>query len=182
MALPLLFAPMMLAVALIQFWNRPAFALVYGGLPETGYPVLDWIQDTITRLGMPVIGYIARYLPLAVLLLYEAGRRIDEEWLEAARGLGAGGASVLRTVLLPLLRPALLGAFALLWSLCASELTISVLIYQPGGDPLVLPIFNQMHVGATAEVAVMSLVLAAMSSGILAALLLLILLLRKHDG
>lgn len=172
--IPLLFAPIMLAIALIQFWNRPAFALIYGGIPETGYAPLAWLQENITRLAMPLITYAARFLPLAVLLLHEAARRVDDVWLEAARGLGASGARTLVTILVPLLRPALLGTFALLWSLCASELTMSVLVYQPGGDALPLPIFNLMHIGSTAEVAVLSLVLAGMSSGVLAGVLLLI--------
>jgi len=182
---PLLFAPIMLAVALIQFWNRAEFALVYGGVPETGYVALDWLQEHITRLAMPIIGFMARFLPLGIFLLHEANRRINDEWLEAARGLGAGGTRLLSTVELPLLRPALLGVLALLWSLCACELTILVLIYQPGGDPLPLPIFNLMHVGSIAEVAVLSLALAGMSSSVLVGALLLLLwreVWKKHHG
>ena len=72
---------------------------------------------------------------------------------EAARGLGASTRRAARTIFLPLIAPALPGFFALLWALCASELATTILIYQPGGQTLPMPIFSLMHIGATHEVA-----------------------------
>ncbi|MDQ3813554.1 MAG: iron ABC transporter permease, partial [Armatimonadota bacterium] len=87
--------------------------------------------------------------------------------LDAARASGASEARAARTILAPLLSPALLGNFALVWALCAGELSTSVLINQPGGQTLPVPIFNLMHIGSEAEVAALSLTLAAMSGGVL---------------
>lgn len=160
---PLLVAPLMLAVSLINFWDRPQFALIYGGVPYNGNDTHDWLIDIFARYSMTLIGYTARFLPLAVLLLNEASRRVDDDLLEAARNLGATSFRAVGTILAPLLAPALLGVFALLWALCAAELSLSVLINPPGGQTLPVPIFNLMHIGSTAEVAALSLTLAAMS-------------------
>ena len=147
---PLLFAPILLAIALIHFWNQDVFAAVYGG-----------------RYSMMLVGYTARFLPLAILLMHEAARRVDESLLEAARNLGAVPLGAAKAVLMPLLAPACIGVFALVWALCASELSTSVLINAPGGQTLPVPIFNQMHVGNVANVAALSLILVAMSGGII---------------
>jgi ABC-type Fe3+ transport system permease subunit len=56
-------------------------------------------------------------------------------------------------------RKAVAGVFAVVAALCAGELTTSVLVNAPGGQTVTLPIFNQMHIGATAEVAALSLLL-----------------------
>jgi iron(III) transport system permease protein len=164
----LLVSPVMTGVALIGFWNRPQFALIYGGLPPSGIPAMDWLTDIIARYAIMVIGYGARFLPLSILLLDEAARRVDIMLLDAARASGASGARAARTILAPLLSPALLGNFALVWALCAGELATSVLINAPGGQTLPVPIFNLMHIGSTAEVAALCLTLAALSAGALA--------------
>ena len=163
-ALPLLFPPITLGIALIQFFNRDAFALVYGGLPSSGIAPLDWLSENCARYAMMLIGYAARFAPLAIVFSWEAARRVDDELLEAARGLGASPATVARTILLPQLRPALFGVMALLWALCAAELTVSILVNQPGGQTLPVPIFNLMHIGAASQVAALSLTLFALTA------------------
>jgi ABC-type spermidine/putrescine transport system permease subunit II len=60
--------------------------------------------------------------------------------------------------------PAFLCALALLWALTAAELTVSVLVNQPGGQTLPVPIFNLMHIGSTAQVAALSLTLFALTA------------------
>ena len=116
---------------------------------------------------MMLVGYTARFLPLAILLMHEAARRVDESLVEAAHNLGATPWGAVRAVLTPLLAPALIGVFALVWALCASELSTSVVINAPGGQTLPVPIFNQMHVGSVENVAALSLILVAMSGSII---------------
>jgi iron(III) transport system permease protein len=162
---PLLVPPVLLGIALIYFYNRPQFALIYGGLPLTGNYWLDWLSDNSSRYAMMLIGYMARFLPMAIWLLDEAERRLDTSLGDAAQNLGATPTCTALTIWLPLLAPTLLGVGGLLWALCASELTTSVLINAPGGQTLPVPIFNLMHIGSTAEVAALSLTLFALSAG-----------------
>ncbi|HEX8237328.1 MAG TPA: ABC transporter permease subunit [Abditibacteriaceae bacterium] len=177
---PLLVAPILLGVALINFWNRPGLSIVYGDWPLTGITFLDQMQQWVARDGMMLIGYVARFAPLAILLLYEAVRRIDNSQIEAAQNLGANSSHIGRTIILPLLAPAALATYALLWALCGGELSTSVLINQPGGQTLPVPIFNQMHIGSTAEVAALSLTLFALCGGALLLATVLIRFLLRH--
>lgn len=179
-AAPLLVAPILLGVALINFWNRPGFSVVYGDWPLTGISVFDQMQAWVARDGMMLIGYIARFAPLALIILYEAVRRIDNSQVEAAQNMGANGSHIGRTIILPLLAPAALATYALLWALCGGELSTSVLINQPGGQTLPVPIFNQMHIGSTAEVAALSLTLFALCGGAFLLASILIRFLLRH--
>lgn len=162
--LPALMAPILIGLALIQFYNRPQFAAVYGGLPATGWPLLDGLQDGLARYGLEVIGYLARFLPLAVLLMVEAVRRTDPALLEAAQSLGATPARVNTGILARLLAPTLVGVFVLMWTLCSSELSTSVLVQQPGGQPLTIPLFQQMHIFNLSAVAALCLTLAGLGA------------------
>jgi ABC-type spermidine/putrescine transport system permease subunit II len=96
---------------------------------------------------MTLVGYGSRFLPLGVLLIYEATRRVDRTLLEAAANVGAGPWRVRWTILAPQVRWALVGTFGLLWALCAAELPTTILVNAPGGQTLPVPIFNWMHVG-----------------------------------
>lgn len=151
---PLLFAPILLAVSLLEFYNRPAFDSLYE-----------------SRYGLLVAGLFTRFLPLGVLCIYEAVRRVPSTLEEAAQNLGASKRQVSITIFLPLVAPAMLALLAVLFALCAGELSLSVLLNAPGGQILPVPIFNQMHIGATQSVAALSLILVAMSGGELLALL-----------
>ena len=171
---PLFVAPLLQAVALIHFYNRPMFALVYGGVGPIGWEPFDTFFVFAARYGLMLIGYATRFLPLAILLLHEAIGRVDGSLLEAAASAGATPLQSARSILWPLLKPALLGVFALVWALCASELSMAVLINAPGGQTLTVPIFNWMHIASTPEVATLSLTLAAMSGGVLGVVLFLL--------
>lgn len=161
---PLLIAPIATGIALLHFWNQPQFSWIYGDADTTNVPLLDWLQDQIERFALPLFGYLARFLPLGILLLQHAASRLDDDVLDAARGLGATQWRTLKTVWWPLLRPSLLGVFALTWALCASELSTSVLVQQPGGQPLTLPIFQLMHIFALDKVAALCLILIGLSA------------------
>jgi iron(III) transport system permease protein len=167
--LPLLIAPVMTGIAAISFWNRPGLDFVLSDAPQMGWPPLDNFTGAIWRTLPLLIGYALRFGPLAILLLHEALHRAPRVLEEAAQGLGASPRHAFWTITLPQLSPAILGVFALLWALCAGELSTSVLVNQPGGQTLPVPIFNQMHIGASEEVAALSLTLFALCGGALLA-------------
>lgn len=156
---PLLCAPILLAVALIDFYNRDVFSFVYD-----------------SRYGLLLIGFIARFLPLAILWLHEAAQRVPNVLEEAAQNLGASKPRIAWTIFAPLLAAPSLAVAAALFALCAGELSLAVLLNAPGGQTLPVPIFNQMHIGATENVAALSLTLVALSGS---ALLLLMVLSAK---
>lgn len=73
-------------------------------------------------------GMVAAYLPFAVLPLYGALEKFDFMLIEAAQDLGAGSFQILRQVVIPNLKTALGGAFALVFIPCLGEYVIPDLL------------------------------------------------------
>ncbi len=83
-----------------------------------------------------LIAYSAKYLALGAKNSDEALAQSDPSLAEAARVSGAGPARAFYDAVLPLLRPALFAAFVLTFLVCATEITMSVLLVPAGTDVL----------------------------------------------
>ena len=83
-----------------------------------------------------LIAYSAKYLALGAKNADEALAQSDPSLAEAARVSGAGPARAFFDAVLPLLRPALFAAFVLTFLVCATEITMSVLLVPAGTDVL----------------------------------------------
>jgi iron(III) transport system permease protein len=83
-----------------------------------------------------LIAYAAKYLALGAKNSDEALAQSDPSLAEAARVSGAGPARAFFDAVLPLLRPALFAAFVLTFLVCATEITMSVLLVPAGTDVL----------------------------------------------
>lgn len=77
--------------------------------------------------GMAV-GMIHRYLPLAILPLFNALRKIPDELYRASTGLGASPARVLRDVVLPLSVPGILISLQLVFAGALSDFVLPQLL------------------------------------------------------
>jgi ABC-type Fe3+ transport system permease subunit len=154
---PALFAPVVLGVSLVEFFNRDFFS---------------WLYDS--PAGTTNYGLCVRFFPLALALLFFSVGNLSNSTLEAAQNLGATPLRVLLTIALPLLRKSLCAVFALGFALCAGEITITVLTQGPGGEPLSIRIFSFLHAGIASDVAALCLLLALLCGGatILAGLIL----------
>ncbi len=149
--LPGLFAPIVIGVALVEFWNRAVFGALYD-----------------SSLGMVLVGHFARFFPFAIALLWAPFSKLSPDFRSAAQGLGASPLRVLWNIEIPLMRGAIAGVAAVLWALCAGELSTSVLVHGPGGDTLAIPIFGLLHAGLAADVAALCLLLMALCGGAMA--------------
>lgn len=158
---PLLVTPVVLGTALVEGWNQDWLAAVYDN------PLL-----------MALVGYGTRMAPVSLMLALWCSRQIPEQWIWSAAGLGASAWQSFLSITLPLLRIPLLGLAALIFALCAGELTITILIQAPGGATLPVPIFSLLHAGLSGDVAALCLVQSALCGGML--LLGALLLLRRH--
>jgi molybdate/tungstate transport system permease protein len=123
------------------------FFLVLPGSPlytfsnAVGFPVYDTIWGVV--LVMAVVS--APYTVLASQLSFEA---VDARVLEAARSLGAGGATVFITVTLPIALRGIVAGLLLTWARAVSEIGgILILAYTiyPGG-PYNGPVTNTISV------------------------------------
>lgn len=143
LALAPLAAPAPLAGAgLITLWNRDAVPGLYGSP------------------AMLVLAAWARFLPVAVLAMAVAWKRVDPRLISAAH-LHGGMARALARVTVPLLAPGALAAAALVFLLSLSELGATLLVAPPGGGTLSIRLYNYLHYGAAGPVAWLALLLAA---------------------
>jgi len=141
---------------LIAVWNSPGWSSLYGSSL------------------MPVLAALARFTPLAAIVLLVQLRRIDPLLVDAAR---VSQVSPLRTWLqirLPMLAPGLLAAAAVVFALSLGELGATLIVAPPGQATLTMRIYNYLHYGASSTVAGLCLMMvaAALAAGCLALLVL----------
>ncbi len=93
----------------------------------------------------------------------------------ASRASGAGPATAARTVVAPLMAPALIGGWLLVFLFAVHELTISSLLYGPGSETLAVVILNLQQLGDVTVTAALSVLL----TGLIAVAALLLLVVRR---
>jgi len=131
-------------VALIQLWNRPgSMGVVYG------------------TSAMLVLAYMARFIPVATLILGAGVRRVSRSSEDAAAVSGAGWARTMRHIVVPQLATSLLVAWVLVFVLAFGEVGASVLVAPPGHAPYPVHVFTLIANAPTEQVAALALVQAA---------------------
>jgi len=133
---------LLLGIGFIRLWNRPGSPL--GALYETP--------------TMVVLAYATRFLPLAVLGLANAFRRLPPEFEEAALLTGRSTWSRLTRILIPLTLPAMISVGILGFLLSLRELDLAVLLFE-GNRMAVRPISNSVHFGYEDQAAAFALML-----------------------
>jgi iron(III) transport system permease protein len=103
-----------LAIGLILLWSRPLV-----------------LTDTLWIL---LIAYFAKDLSLAVRSVTTAVQQTDVTLEEAARISGARFTTTFRTIWLPLLKPAIVAGWFLVFMPAFGELTMSILLVGPGTE------------------------------------------------
>lgn len=97
---------------------------------------LSWnLTDSVAGV---TLAHLAPALPYATLVLAARFRRLNPEWEQQARTLGATPLRVWRHVTLPLLAPAIASAFAFAFLISWSQYLLTLLI--GGGSVVTLPL------------------------------------------
>ncbi len=158
MMVPLVIPGVILGISILAFASRIAeFAEDSFGLE------LDFL-----RPGLPlvVLGQFSFIATIATLTISARLRRFDSTLEEAALNLGASKAAVFRTILLPYLRPALLGSAAISFLMSFEDFNTTLMLV--GADsPLTIMMYGRMREGATPVLNAVSLFLMV-ASGLLA--------------
>jgi iron(III) transport system permease protein len=131
------------AVGLIGLWNRP------------GWPGAVYGTD-----AMLVLGYLARFIPVAALALAAASRAVPASQEEAAAVSGAGWVRTTWHIVLPQLRLGLLATWVIVFVLAFGELGVSILVVPPGEATLPIRIYTIIANTAPAHVAALALLQA----------------------
>jgi len=111
-------------IGLIGIWNRPALGDVYGSS------------------AMLVLGYLARFAPVAALVVAATVRSVPESHEEAAAAAGAGWLRTMGRVVLPQIRIGLLAVWVIAFILAFGEIGTSILVAPPGESTLPIRVYT----------------------------------------
>ncbi len=149
-------------VGLIGLWNRP-------GLAEAVY----------TSPLIIVIAYLARFAPVAALLLAAGVRQIPVSFEEAAAVAGAGWWRTLARIVLPNLKTSLAAAWVVTFIFAFGEIGATMLVAPPGESTLPVRVYTLIANTPSGNVAALALAQALIA---LLPLALLALLIRRQEG
>lgn len=110
-----------------------------------------------------IIGHTVFNLPLTIVIIRARLRKLDPLWEDAARDLGATQWKVMRHVTLPLLRPAIIGAALLSFTVSLDDFVVTFFVAGPGSTTLPLKVFSMIKTGITPEINALSALLVAVS-------------------
>ena len=155
MLAPLVIPGVILGISILAFASRIAEAA----------DDLFGLELEFLRPGLPlvVLGQFSFIATISTLTLSARLRRFDPTLEEAALNLGAGRAAGFRTILLPYLRPALLGSAAISFLMSFEDFNTTLML--GGADsPLTVMMYGRMREGATPVLNAVSVFLMAASA------------------
>lgn len=155
MLAPLVIPGVILGISILAFASRIA---------QLGDDLFGWEMDFL-RPGLPlvVLGQFSYIVAIATLTISARLKRFDPTLEEAAYNLGASRAAVLRTITLPYLRPAMIGA-AVISFLMSFENFNTTLMLVGADAPLTVLMYGRMREGASPVLNAVSLMLMVVSA------------------
>ncbi|MDP9021408.1 MAG: ABC transporter permease subunit, partial [Actinomycetota bacterium] len=144
-----------LGTAAILTFAVPGSALAVAVLLAYGH----WLRDTLLLI---LVAYVAKLWALGHRTIAGAVEGLPPDLSRAARASGAGAVTNLRTVTAPLLRPALAGAWLLVFVTAVHELTMSALLYGPGSETLAVVVLNTLQLGDVTVTSALAVLLTAL--------------------
>lgn len=126
-----------------------------------GFLILAVRTPLYSTLWIILIAYVAHFFPLAVRTVAAMLVAINPELEQSARASGATWWQTMRYVLLPLLKPALVAAWLMLFVIFVRELGSAILLYGQGTETIsvALVALGDRNFGFVAALAVVQLVL-----------------------
>ncbi len=119
---------------------------------------------TFGAYGAPwtvVISHAIFFVTLPLVTLSIGFGSVDREIVEAARTMGAGDRTVLRTVILPLVGPYILSGYAFAFVLSLNEYIVAYMVAGFTIETLPIKIFNSLRYGYTPTMAAVTVVFVA---------------------
>jgi spermidine/putrescine transport system permease protein len=154
MLTPLVIPGVILGISILVFSNTLA-----NGLEELFGLELESLRPGLTLV---VLGQFAFITTIATLIISARLRKFDRSLEEAARNLGATQFTAIRTLTLPYLRPAMLGA-GIVSFLISFENFNTTLMLVGSDPPLTIAMFDRLREGSTPALNAVSLLLMLVS-------------------
>jgi spermidine/putrescine transport system permease protein len=146
-----------------NFLYALVFALIIAPDLVMGISLLLFFSALKIYLGFftLLIAHITFCVPFVVVMVYGRLTGFNRYLLEAARDLGANDYLTFTKIILPLLKPAILGAWLVSFALSIDDLVISFFVTGPSFQVLPLYIYSQVRIGPTPEINALCTVLIA---------------------
>ena len=135
--LPFMLPPVISALGALTFWNS---------------------LNHFGRIENVVIAHAIFFSTLPLITISVGLDNIDPSLAEAAQTLGAGTATTLRTVTLPLLLPSIITGYAAAFVLSLNEYIIAFMVAGYSVETLPIKIFNSLRYGFTPTIAAVAVV------------------------
>lgn len=168
---PMVLPPVVVAI----IWRvlfTPDISPIYWLLQVVGLPHPAWLTDPVLALWAIIIADTWEWTPFVLLIVLAALQTVPEEPLEAARIDGAGNWQVIRSVILPIIRPSIV--VAALLRLIESVKAFPLIFIMTNGGPGVatqptnyyayLQAFSYSFIGYSSAVIVVILVVTLVVS------------------
>jgi iron(III) transport system permease protein len=126
-----------------------------------GFLILAIRTPLYSTLTIILIAYIARFFPFATRTIAAMFLAINPELEQSARSSGASWLQTMRLIVLPLLRPSIIAAWLMLFVIFIRELGATILLYAQGTETIsvTMVILSERSSGYVAALAVIQLVL-----------------------
>jgi iron(III) transport system permease protein len=118
-----------------------------------------WLDSGLVLI---LLAYLAKFWALAHRTLSGAIDRLPPAELQAARCSGARPLTAARTIWVPALAPALVGAWLIVFVAALHEVTMSSLLYGPTSQTLAVAVVNSQELGSIGSTAALSVVLTGL--------------------
>lgn len=123
-------------------------------------PGIGWMHGTIWIM---VLAFTMRSIPTAFGAISPALMQISEELDKSARSCGADWWTACRTIILPLLKPAIFSAYVLLFLSFLKEYSSAVFLFSPGNEIIGTTMLSFWANGDTGPVAALSVIQLALT-------------------
>lgn len=144
--LPFLIPPALTGIGVIALWSPVRVLDIYG---------TDW---------MTIIAELARFTPVAIIVLSTSLLRLDPVLIDAALVGGSSLRAIVRKVLLPLALPGLTAATGICFVLSLGEIGANLLVTPAGSATLTMKSYNYLHYGGSQAAAGLNLMLLALAA------------------
>ncbi|MGO1298515.1 MAG: spermidine/putrescine ABC transporter permease PotC [Vibrio sp.] len=110
-----------------------------------------------------LIAHITFCLPFVVITVYSRLNGFDVKMLEAAKDLGAGEWTILKSIIIPLAKPAVAAGWLLSFTLSLDDVIISSFVTGPSYEILPLKIYSMVRIGLSPDVNALATVMLVLS-------------------
>ena len=174
-------ATCIVAIAVLLGYGRARARTRLGGFVDLAFIVIFAVPSTVVGVGliglwnrpgllgeiyaspvMILLAYLARFVPVAALILAASVRQVPASFEEAAEIAGASWPHAFSRIVLPQIRTGLAAAGVVVFIFAFSELGATVLVAPPGESTLPVRVYTLIANTPSSEVAA----LALMQSGI----------------